>query len=153
MNSTTSIDVFEVLHDLLHLFRARLRRSMESIHPELTFNEVRILMHTGRHPGLTQKELVEHSHTDKAQMARTLAQLQDRGWLERSASASDKRVRCLRLSPQGQTLHARLRQLREALAAELLQECPPPLQAQLLALLEQARDSARQHSPKPEDHA
>ena len=96
-----------------------------------------------RHPGLTQKELVEHSHTDKAQMARTLAQLQDKGWLERSASASDKRVRCLQLSAQGQALYARLRRLREALAAELLQDCPPPLQAQLLALLEQARGSAR----------
>lgn len=142
MNPTLSADIFETLHDLLRMFRARMRKSMESVHPDLTFNELRVLAHVGRRPGVTQKKLVERSHTDKAQMARTLAQLQDRGWLERSADAADKRVRCLRLSDQGQQLYARLRTLREALAAELLQDCPQDMQAQLQALLRQARDSA-----------
>ena len=72
MSSSIAAEVFEVLHDLLHLFRARLLESLEAVQPGLTFNEFRILMHTGRHPGITQKELVEHSHTDKAQMARTM---------------------------------------------------------------------------------
>lgn len=143
MNASPSIDVFETLHDLLHLFRARMRKSMESVHPELTFNEVRVLVHTGRQPGITQKDMVEHSHADKAQMARTLALLQEKGWLLRTASATDKRMRCLHLSAQGQELYVRLRGLREALAAELLQDCPAELQAQLLGLLQQARDSAR----------
>ena len=121
MSSSISADVFELLHDLLHLFRARLLESLEAVQPGLTFNEFRILMHTGRHPGITQKELVEHSHTDKAQMARMLAQLQDRGWLERSASEADKRVRCLQLSAQGQQLFDSLRARREQIAQELLQ--------------------------------
>lgn len=155
MNSSLSIDVFETLHDLLHLFRARMRKSMESVHPELTFNEVRVLVHTGRQPGITQKDMVEHSHADKAQMARTLALLQEKGWLLRTASAADKRVRCLHLSAQGQALYARLRSKREALAAELLQDCPAELQARLLELLQQARDSARRngraHDGEPAD--
>ena len=146
MSSSLSADVFELLHDLLHLFRARLLQSIETAQPGLTFNEFRILMHTGRNPGITQKELVEHSHTDKAQMARTLAQLQDKGWLERSTSEADKRVRCLQLSAQGLQLYARLRTLREELAVELLKDCPQEMQAQLQtqlqAMLRLVKDSA-----------
>lgn len=143
MSSSLAADVFEVLHDLMHLFRARLLQSLERIQPGLTFNEFRILMHTGRHPGITQKELVEHSHTDKAQMARMLTQLQDKGWLERSASEADKRVRCLQLSAQGQQLFAQLKNQREQIAAELLGDFPADQQKQLRELLTLALNSAR----------
>ena len=147
MSSSIAADVFEVLHDLLHLFRARLLESLEAVQPGLTFNEFRILMHTGRHPSITQKELVEHSHTDKAQMARTLAQLQDKGWLERSASEADKRVRCLQLSTRGQQLFDQLRSRREQIATELLSDFPAAQQALLHDLLLQARDSAQATRP------
>ena len=147
MSSSIAADVFEVLHDLLHLFRARLLQSLEAVQPGLTFNEFRILMHTGRHPGITQKELVEHSHTDKAQMARTLAQLQDKGWLERSASEADKRVRCLQLSAQGQQLFDQLRHRREQIATELLSDFPEAQQGLLHELLLQAKDSAQATRP------
>lgn len=76
-------------------------------------------------------------------MARLITQLQDRGWLTRSESAEDRRVRCLRLSGQGQHLFDRLSARRAALAAELLRDCPPAMQQQLLELLTLARDSAR----------
>lgn len=142
MSSSIAAEVFEVLHDLLHLFRARLLESLEAVQPGLTFNEFRILMHTGRHPGITQKELVEHSHTDKAQMARTLAQLQDQGLLERSASEADKRVRCLQLSAQGQQLFKQLRNQREQIAGELLRDFPAAQQVLLHELLLQALGSA-----------
>ena len=143
MSSSLAADVFEVLHDLMHQFRARLLQSLERIQPGLTFNEFRILMHAGRHPGITQKELVEHSHTDKAQMARMLTQLQDKGWLERSASEADKRVRCLQLSAQGLQLFSQLKNQREQIAAELLRDFPVEQQTQLRELLKLALNSAR----------
>ena len=143
MSSSVTTDVFELLHDLMHLFRARLLQSLQELDAELTFNEFRILMHTGRHPGITQKELVEHSHTDKAQMARTLSQLQDKGLLERSASEADKRVRCLQLSAQGLALFEQLRQQRERIAEDLLSAFPAAEQQQLRALLQYALDSVQ----------
>lgn len=143
MSSSVTTDVFELLHDLMHLFRARLLQSLQELDAELTFNEFRILMHTGRHPGITQKELVEHSHTDKAQMARTLSQLQDKGLLERSASEADKRVRCLQLSAQGLALFEQLRQQRERIAKDLLSAFPAAEQQQLRALLQYALDSVQ----------
>ena len=91
-------DVFEALHDLMHAYRARMVRAMTSVHPDLTFNEVRALNFIGRHPGATQKELVRHSGADKAQVARMLGLLQDKGWLERQPHAEDRRSLCLTLS-------------------------------------------------------
>ena len=139
---TPAIDVFEELHELMHLYRGRMVAASQTV-SDLTFNEMRVLMRTGKHPGLTQKDLVAHSHTDKAQMARTLSQLQDKGWLERTASAQDKRVRCLQLSAKGQALFKTLKKQREAVAQAALHAMPPEAQAQLLKLLVQARSSVQ----------
>lgn len=139
MNASLPADIFEAMHELLHLFRARMREDMETLGADLTPNEVRVLMFAGRHPGRTQKELVDHSHMDKAQLARMLAQLQERGWLDRAPGAHDRRVRCLHLSAQGQALFDQLRQSRQALAARMLRDWEPAAQQQLMALLERAK--------------
>lgn len=149
MNSSLPVEIFDSLHELLRPFRSCMRKAMEAVHPELTFNEMRILMRTGRQPGITQKELVEHSRIDKAQMARMLSRLQDQGWLKRSASANDKRVRCLHLSAQGQALFSRLRIAQEDVATHLLQDCPQTTQAQLLALVQQAARGANRCAENP----
>ena len=143
MPSHLSVEIFDTLQELIRVFRAQMRQRMEQIHPELTFGELRVLMHVGQHPGCTQKALVERSLADKAQMARTLTQLESRLWLTRSESTADRRVRHLRLTDEGQQLYERLAAGRSALASELLKDCPEPMQAQLLSLLHQARDAAR----------
>jgi DNA-binding MarR family transcriptional regulator len=141
MTASLPADIFEAMHELLHLFRARMREDLDTLGTELTPNEVRVLMFVGRHPGRTQKDLVDHSHMDKAQLARMLAQLQEQGWLAREPDARDRRVRCLRLSAQGQALFDRLRQSRQALAARLLKDWEPAAQQQLMQLLERAKAS------------
>ncbi|MCI5069973.1 MarR family transcriptional regulator [Acidovorax sp.] len=139
MTTHAPADVFEAMHDLLHVYRAHMVRTMAAIHPDLTHNEVRALMFVGRHPGTTQRELVSHSGADKAQVARMVAMLQDKGWLESAPNAEDKRSRCLRLSAQGMALHGALRNARRDVAASLLAGCGKATQAQLLALLAQVR--------------
>lgn len=141
MTTHAPADVFEAMHDLLHVYRAHMVRTMAAIHPDLTHNEVRALMFVGRHPGTTQRELVAHSGADKAQVARMVGMLQDKGWLESAPNAEDKRSRRLRLSAQGATLHQALRDARRGLAASLLKGCDDATQAQLLALLAQVRSN------------
>jgi DNA-binding MarR family transcriptional regulator len=92
MTASLPADIFEAMHELLHLFRARMREDLDTLGTELTPNEVRVLMFVGRHPGRTQKDLVDHSHMDKAQLARMLAQLQEQGWLDREPDARDRRA-------------------------------------------------------------
>lgn len=127
------------MHDLMHTYRAHMVRAMASVHPELTLNEVRALSFVGRHPGATQKELVQHSGADKAQVARMVGMLEDKGWLERVPNAQDKRSRCLALSEQGEAVFKAMRASRQAVSASLLKSCDAQTQAQLLALLEQVR--------------
>ena len=139
MNSSTPSDVFDAMHDLMHVYRAHMVRAMASVQPGLTLNEVRALGFIGRHPGATQKELVQHSGADKAQVARMLGALQDQGWLERLPHAQDKRSRCLTLSAQGMALHKALQASRKTLATAALKACDASARAQLLALLAQVR--------------
>lgn len=139
MTPGVAVEIFNRQHELLHLFRSRMRQRMESVCAELTFSEMRVLMHTGRHADLTQKELVERSQVDKAQMARMLASLERKGLLERRPSESDRRVRCLRLSNRGQQLFAQLQIEQERAAEEVLAHSPRELQKQLLSLLQQVR--------------
>jgi len=139
MTTHAPTDVFEAMHDLLHVYRAHLVRSLAAFHPDLTQNEVRALMFVGRHPGTTQRDLVAHSGADKAQVARMVAALQDKGLLESAPNAEDKRSRCLRLSAQGAALHGALRDARRELATLLLGGCDHATQTQLLGLLARVR--------------
>ena len=139
MTQRTRPDVLEAMHELMHAYRARMVRAMADVHPGLTFNEMRALSFIGRHPGATQKELVRHSGADKAQVARMLGLLQDRGWLERLPHAEDKRSRCLTLSAEGATLYQALQASRQALSASVLAGCDEATQTQLLALLARVR--------------
>lgn len=139
MTSHAPTNVFEAMHDLVHVYRAHMVRTMAIVQPDLTLNEVRALMFVGRHPGATQKELVAHSGADKAQVARMVGLLQDKGWLDSLPNADDKRSRCLRLSPEGVALHQALREARRGVAASLLKSCDAVTQAQLMDLLAQVR--------------
>jgi DNA-binding MarR family transcriptional regulator len=137
MTTPSPVEVFDGLHDLLHLFRTRTLDYVELSHPELTLNEMRVLMYTGRNAGITQKELVERSHTDKAQMTRILASLEDRDLLERRPSDSDRRVRCLRLSEKGAALFAQLRDVQDRIGGDLLKSLPMDVQRKLLNACQQ----------------
>ncbi len=89
MTTHAASDVFEAMHELLHVYRAHMVRTLAAVEPDLTLNEVRALMFVGRHPGASQKELVAHSGADKAQVARMVGLLQDKGWLESQPNADD----------------------------------------------------------------
>lgn len=119
MTAQHPADVLDAMHDLMHAYRQRMRAAMQA---ELTPNEARALLFVGRHPMRTQKDLVEHSGNDKAQIARMLGTLEEKGWLERVPHAQDARSRCLRLSPAGQAVFERMRERRRGITTRMLQD-------------------------------
>ena len=133
MTAKTPADVFDAMHELMHAYRHRMRAAMQT---ELTANEMRALMFVGRHPMRTQKELVQHSGADKAQIARMLGTLEEKGWLERVPHARDARSRCLLLSPAGQAVFERMGERRRAVTAQMLQGFSAQEQQLLQGLLE-----------------
>lgn len=135
MTAQTPADVFEAMHDLMHAYRRRMRTAVHAIQPDLTHNEVRALLFVGRHPMGTQSDLVEHSGADKAQIARMLNMLEERGLLERVPHPQDKRSRCLALSPSGQAVCEAMRTSRRSVTQQMLQGFAPAEQQQLQGLL------------------
>lgn len=141
MDKSPATSIFEQLHVLITRFRNRMRDSVATVEPALTFNGMRVLMRTGRQPGVTQKELVEHSQVDKAQMARIIDHLHDHGWLERMPREDDRRVNRLHLTTQGRSLYRKLERLQDRAATEMLEACEPASQRELLSLLQQVNQS------------
>lgn len=143
MTTPAPIEIFDSLHDFVHVFRARASQRLEAVQPDLTFSEVRILLRAGHTPGLTQKELIEITHVDKAQITRMLDRLETQGWVTRVPDEQDKRVRRLQLTPQGGALFARLRDAQHQVADELFRDFPVALREQMYSMFRQVcRDAA-----------
>jgi DNA-binding MarR family transcriptional regulator len=70
--------------------------------------EAKVLGFFARHPGGTPSDLVAHSGRDKAQVARLIRGLRERGLLEAQADEADRRSTRLSLSEQGRVLYTTL---------------------------------------------
>lgn len=137
-------DVFEALHGLLHLHRARLMRALREMPQAPTHMELRVLGFFARHPDATQTELVEHSGRDKSQIAKLIAGLRTRGLLEARAADHDRRVQCLRLTAQGRKLQAQLMAVRRRLGDEAAQGLSRAERAQLASLVAKLQEHLQQ---------
>lgn len=135
----TVSEIADALQALTHSWRRRMRQTAQAIEPALHGGELRLIVVLGHHPGMTPKALAEVVGTDKAQLTRSLDRLVEQGWLERRAHPLDGRSRCLYLSDSGQALYARLRQAREAQAAQMLAGCDAGQMGELLAQLQALR--------------
>lgn len=139
--NTVAHEIFESIHAVMHLFRARQHRVLRDLPHELTHMESRALGFFARHPGATLSDLAAHSHRDKGQLARLISTLRERGLLDARADETDRRSTCLQLSEAGrtahETLHAQARRLAGvAVAGMTADEC-----AQLLNLLGKVSDN------------
>lgn len=141
-NSTESgADVFEAIHAIMHLYRARQLRASQAGDAPLTHMENKVLGYFGRHPGATQRDVVAHSGRDKAQLARVIAGLREKGLLDAVAAEDDRRSTRLSLSCAGQAAHAELRLHGAALSAAALTGLDAGERAQLLALLGRVQEN------------
>ncbi len=137
--ASTATEVFETIHTLMHLFRGQQFRALRDGPAAVTHMEAKALGFFARHPGATLSELVAHSGRDKAQIARLIAGLKDRGLLLAEADADDRRVQRLHLSPQAAAAQAAVRAQGDQLARAAVQGLSAAEQAQLLALLARVR--------------
>jgi DNA-binding MarR family transcriptional regulator len=133
--------VFETLHAIMHLYRARQMRVGQAGAAPLTHMENKVLGFFGRNPGATQRDLAVHSGRDKAQLARLIGGLRDKGLLDAEAAPGDRRSTHLRLSEAGAAVHAELRRHGARLSAAALTGLAEDEQAQLLGLLGRVQDN------------
>ena len=128
-------DMFEALHDVLHLYKARRQQAIAASGQPLSHMEAKVIAFFGRRPGATLSDLVAHSGRDKSQLARLIAGLRERGLIEAREDEGDRRNIRLQLTPQGAAIHAELRQALRKVAREVAGGLSEAQRAQLLELL------------------
>ncbi len=128
-------DLLDALHDLTHAYRSRMRAAALQWGCTLNPGALRMLLYVGRRPLCKHKDLVGHTHADKALVARTLSELEEGGWIARLPHAQDKRSRALQLTAQGQTLFDALLEQRAAVGRQMLRGCSAAELKRLLAQL------------------
>lgn len=74
----------------------------------LTIPEWRLIALIADHAPVTQAQLCERSRMDKVTVSRAAIALAERGLLERTPNATDRRSHHLRLSAAGQSLYAQV---------------------------------------------
>lgn len=131
--------VFDAIHSIMHLFRARQLRGLRDTPHELTHMEYKALGFFARHPGATQGDLVAHSGRDKAQLARLLKGLRDKQLLDAAADAADRRITRLTLSEDGAQVFNSLNDLGSQTSTMAVRGMSAEQLRQLQALLQQIR--------------
>ena len=134
-------DVLELVHRLMHDYRSLQYRLLRDGPHEITHMEGKVLWFFNKHPGATQKDLAQHSGRDKAQMARLIAGLRERGLLNAEVDEADRRNVKLSLSAVGQSVHRGLQQQGKRLSAKAVSGLTAAEKQQLAELLQRVRDN------------
>lgn len=93
--------------------------------------EWRVIANLGRQPEMSANEVVERSAMDKVTVSRAVAALEQKGLLQRSRDAGDKRKSQLRLSPRGEAIYAEIVPLALGFERDLLARLTPEERAML----------------------
>ena len=95
-------------------------------------------------PDCSQETLAERLILDKSTIARRLASLEERGFLERSPNPADRRGQIIRLTPKGEELLPVIREVNEKWYAFLTEGQSPEdlerMEKTLAAMLNRAED-------------
>jgi DNA-binding MarR family transcriptional regulator len=134
--------VLELVHAVMHRFRALQYRALEPRARDdgdagLTHMEGKVLGFFAHHPDATQRDLAHHSGRDKAQLARLIKSLRERGLLEGVADEADRRNVRLRMTAAGQAVQRTLRQQARKLEACAVTGLSAEQRRELVALLRQ----------------
>lgn len=131
--------VIELVHVVMHQFRSRQFQALRDGAHDITHMESKVMAFFARRPGATLSELVTHSGRDKAQLAKLVKSLRERGLLTGEAAADDRRSVRLSLSASGLAAQQAMRAEGRVLNEQALAGLSPLEQAQLVDLLRRVK--------------
>jgi DNA-binding MarR family transcriptional regulator len=127
--------VLELVHSVMHAYRALQYRILRDGPHDITHMDSKVLAYFHRHPGATLSELADHSGRDKAQLARLVKGLRDRGLLVAEVDPVDRRNVRLSLTPDGEAVQRTLNQQAKLLSAKAVAGLTAKEREQLQILL------------------
>jgi len=134
-------EVLELVHSVMHRFRSQQYQLTRDGPHDITHMEGKVLWFFSRHPGATQSDLVSHSGRDKAQLARLIKGLVERGLLERSADDADRRNVRLTPTADGHAVQRALQQQSRRVGVQAVRGLDEAERRQLAALLQRVKDN------------
>jgi len=129
-------DVLELIHTVMHQYRSQQYRVLRDGPHDITHMDSKVLGYFSRHPGATQSDLAQHSGRDKAQLARLIKGMRERGLLAAEADAADRRNVRLSLTAAGQSVQRALQQQAKRLSTKAVSGFDAAERRQLLELLQ-----------------
>src|SRR5438128_858587 len=134
VNQIDDEQLFELLHEVVHSFKAVVQAAIADDESGLAGMEARALAFLTRHPGATAGDLVKRSGRDKGQVARLIATLAERGLVVR-AEGADRRSHTLHVTPEGKAVQRRIERKRGRAAAGMFARLTPAERATFASLL------------------
>ena len=130
-------ELVELVHTVMHQLRSQQYQALRDSPLAVTHMESKVLGYFGRLPGSTQSDLVQHSGRDKAQLARLIKGLRERGLLDGEAGEDDRRSVRLQLTEAGRAVLRTLQQQTRRVHARAVAGMDAGEQQRLVALLRQ----------------
>lgn len=134
-------ELLELVHRVMHQVRSQQYQALRDDPQALTHMESKVLGYFSRAPGSTQSDLVQHSGRDKAQLARLIKGLRERGLLDAQADADDRRNLRLDLTATGRALQRSLQQRTRQVATRAVAGFSAAEREQLRTLLQRVHDN------------
>jgi len=131
--------VIDLVHTVMHQFRSTQYQVLREHAHDVTHMESKVMGFFARHAGATLSDLVAHSGRDKAQLAKLVKGLRERGMLAAESDAADRRSVHLRLSAAGQAAQQAVRAEGRVLNEQALAGLSAREQAQLIDLLRRVK--------------
>lgn len=141
-NANADTEVLDRLHALMHGLRRHLHEAAREDPRALPPMEARALAYFVRHPGHTQSDLVQHAGRDKAQIARIVKTLHERGLLHSEPDASDGRRQNISATAAGRAAQQLMRQQLVRFEKQLTAGLSAAERASLIALLDRLQAPA-----------
>jgi len=132
-------DCLELIHAVMHVVRSQRFQALRDGPHGVTHMDSKVLGFFSRQAGATLSDLAQHSGRDKAQLARLVAGLRERGLLEGMADEADRRSVRLTLTADGAAVQRALKQQDKRLAARAVSGLTDAEQAQLRQLLQRVK--------------
>jgi len=129
-------DVLDLVHHVMHQYRSQQYQVLRDGPHDVTHMESKVMHFFGHHPGATQSELAHKTGRDKAQLARLIKGLRERGLLDGEAGEQDRRSVQLQLTAEGRAVLRTLQQQSRRLHARAVAGMNAEDQQRLVALLQ-----------------
>lgn len=136
MKNSPNAELLDRLHLLMLRFHRRMHDAVRDEGDGLAIMEARSLAFFARHENSTQSELAQHTGRDKAQVARLVKTLLERGLLDSTRDPDDGRVLRLALTADGKTMQRKMHRHRTNFENALVQGFGEAEKLEALALLD-----------------